>query len=375
MTSKVVDFLNFKYCPILAISPAEMGAIEQLPGKDRDLILPLFPLKGWLSSKKMENTLGRVQKSIESRWWIADIDRTCLVDQKDEKGVYTREVFSTIADLLIRNDGYANWYNFIKNVGLAIPTLQYDEKSTIDEIKNQASKLISINRGLVIRISVKEIAPTLFNTIIRALRDFDSSDFLYILDYGDIDRSILQEVDDHIMLVKKVSAFFPDSVFSISSSSFPFSFSGAYRGEISIYERQFFNRILKELPNTNLIYSDRGSARAEKIKGGGGTPPPRIDYPLKNDWRFVRKEFDSDESLTKEELYQNAAIEVMASDYWVPELALWGTQMIELTSKGDDFGITNAARATSVRINIHMYLQLHYSDSIEDLDTDEEWVD
>lgn len=275
MASKVVDFLNFKYCPILAISPAEMGAIEQLPGKDRDLILPLFPLKGWLASKKMDNTLGRVKKSIESRWWIADIDRTCLIDQKDEKGVFTREVFSTIADLLIRNDGYENWYKFIKNIELAIPTLQYDEKSTIDEIKLQASKLISINRGLVIRVPVKEIAPTLFNTIIRSLRDFDSSNFLYILDYGDIDRSILQEVDDHILLVKKVSSFFPNSAFSISSSSFPFSFSGAYRGEISIYERQFFNKILKELPDTHLIYSDRGSARAEKIKGGGGTPPPK----------------------------------------------------------------------------------------------------
>lgn len=112
-----------------------------------------------------------------------------------------------------------------------------------------------------------------------------------------------------------------------------------------------------------------------KLKVVVGLPPPRIDYPLKNDWRFVRKEFDSGESLSKEELYQNAAIEVMESDYWVPELALWGTQMIELTSKGDDFGITNAARATSVRINIHMYLQLHYFDIIEELDTDEEWVD
>ena len=83
------------------------------------------------------------------------------------------------------------------------------------------------------------------------------------------------------------------------------------------------------------VYSDRGGARAEKNKGGGGTPPPRIDYPLKNDWRFVRKELNEEAGEERKTLYKEAALEVIKSDYWEPSLALWGTQMIELTSKGD----------------------------------------
>ncbi|WEE21742.1 hypothetical protein [Aeromonas caviae] len=57
-----------------------------------------------------------------------------------------------------------------------------------------------------------------------------------------------------------------------------------------------------------------------------------------------------------------------------PVNAIW-VNSYELTSKGDDYGITNPNRATAVRINIHLYLQLHYHDLIEGLDTDEEWID
>ena len=82
-----------------------------------------------------------------------------------------------------------------------------------------------------------------------------------------------------------------------------------------------------------------------------------------------------DDTIEKEVLYQEAAIEVMNSEYWDAELRLWGTQMIEKTSLGDQYGITSANRATAVRINLHLYQQLHYFDVLKSLDTEEDWVD
>lgn len=44
------DNFQYDYAPILSLSPSEMMALEQLPGKDKDNILPVIPLKGWASS-------------------------------------------------------------------------------------------------------------------------------------------------------------------------------------------------------------------------------------------------------------------------------------------------------------------------------------
>ena len=77
----------------------------------------------------------------------------------------------------------------------------------------------------------------------------------------------------------------------------------------------------------------------------------------------------------KEELYTLCAKKIMAEEYWMPDLRLWGTQMIEQTALGDKFGINSPAKATAVRINIHLHTQLHYNAKIEEIDTDDEWID
>lgn len=127
-----------------------------------------------------------------------------------------------------------------------------------------------------------------------------------------------------------------------------------------------------------MIYSDRAGARAEKIGGGGGIPSPRIDYPLGNDWRFIREEFEdhaAPKDNEREILYTAIARQMMKEEYWNSDLHVWGTQVIELTSKGDKFGINSPTKATAVRINIHLHQQLHYDSPLELMDTDEDWED
>ncbi|WEE21744.1 hypothetical protein [Aeromonas caviae] len=46
---------------------------------------------------------------------------------------------------------------------------------------------------------------------------------------------------------------------------------------------------------------------------------------------LTRKELNEEAGEERKTLYKEAALEVIKSDYWEPSLALWGTQMIELT--------------------------------------------
>jgi len=369
--------LQYKYVPILSLSPSEMGALEELPGKDKDLILPLFPLKGWVNSKKIINSLDRVEKAIGSRKWIAHIDKSFLTDNKTFvfTGKYPRDVFYELKNLLEPKNGYSNWCEFIASLPNAIPCLQLED---INELRLQVTRFVALDRGLVILFDIKNISKKDYDTIINVLSSVDGKNIHFIYDLGTLNNTYADYIPPIINLIKSNKRIFENSTISISGTSFPSSFSGYHNGENPIYERLLYNKANEALDDVNLIYSDRGSARIEKQNGGGGIPSPRIDYPLKNDWRFVRNEYkDSTDPKEGEKdiLYQLCASEIIKQSYWQSELFLWGTQMIALTAKGEKYSINSPQKATAVRINIHLYTQLHYNDDICEIDTDEDWVD
>lgn len=365
---------NYSYIPILGLKPAEMAALEELPAKDKRLILPLISLKKWANSKSFIKSTERVEKAIGENFWIADIDKEHLLLSKARFGAGDDGVSAEFVRLAEPSNGYENWVSFISDHQNIIPTIQLNDLSELDL---QLSNFLEINRAIVVRFELSgehSIELGDFSFVIKKLAE---RAFLHgliiILDYGDVNRFDLIEYYKNSKLVKQLSTLMPDAYFCVSGTSFPYSFAGSYRGEIPIFERQIYNKVVADCPDVKFIYSDRGSTRASSNDGGSGTPPPRIDYPLKNDWRFIRKELD--DLSEKEDLYQEAAIEMINSEYWDAELRLWGTQMIEKTSLGDSYGIISANRATAVRINLHLYQQLHYFDELNSLNTEEEWVD
>lgn len=371
------ESFEYKYAPILALSPSEMTAIEELPGKDKDFILPVISIKGWVNSKKLKNSLIRIKKAIDDRYWVAHLDLDFLSKNKTFQitGKYPRDVFYEIKDLFKPENGYDNWYNFVLSIPEAIPVLQlYD----LEQLELQLKKMESLGRGVVIILTLSDLESGKSNIVIDILEANKSTNVFIIYDLGNIEKKHLDYTDGISKIINNNNSRIPNALVSISGSSFPSSFGGYTHGENSIYERMLFNKISQDMFHINMIYSDRGSARAEKQNGGGGIPSPRIDYPLKNEWQFIRREFrDFGSPLEgeKEELYIIIAKEILNSDFWISELHLWGTQMIELTSKGDKYGINSPQRSTAVRINIHMYNQLHYDDYIQDIDTDEDWED
>ncbi|MDU8501454.1 hypothetical protein RYB01_20020 [Pseudomonas syringae] len=371
-------FPSWEYIPILAISLAEMTAIAQLPDKDKDELLPLFSLRGWVSAHRLENSLKKIEESIGNRPWISDIDEKFLSENKVFlfTGKYPEKpVFQELVQLLDPSDGYDNWYNFIKSQKNAIPCLRHE---SLQDIEGQIKKLSSLDRGLVLRICPNELNIEKHQCLVNALSVTKARNVLIIYDLGGIDVNFPERIPLLERLMLEAKRQIKNVTISISASSFPSGFAGQHRGTNSIYERILFNTILdKEIFNP-VVYSDRGSARAEKQDGGSGVPPPRIDYPLKKDWKFVRREVDDNapESKTKRTTaYIDIAKEIISAEYWIPELRLWGTQQIEITSENNEFGIYSAQKSTAVRINIHLFNQLHYNAIGNIINTDEEWVD
>lgn len=371
----MISFSNINYIPLLCLKPAEMAALEELPKQDKDILLPLISLKKWVNSKTLEKSFLRINKAIDDRVRLFDLDRAYLRDCQNSNNPSTCE--SEILELANPENGYQNWVKLFESNQNYVPVVQLDN---LDELESQLDGFINLCKPIVIRFEMSgeySIDNQDFNFIIKLLlnKKKSISEMLLLFDYGDFTRSHLLNCEKYSLFINKLSSFFPTAYFSISGTSFPYKFHGATKGEIPIYERQIFNKVKNHCKEVSLIYSDRASARAESLNGGGGVPPPRIDYALKNDWRFVRKEFVLGDEHEKERLYKQAAIEVINSEYWIKDLHLWGTQMIEKTALGDSYAITSANKATAVRINMHLYQQLHYCDDITSLDTDEDWED
>lgn len=372
------DFLVWSYIPILAIKPGEMTGIEQLPDKDKNSILPLFPIRGWAAAHKLSSALEKISNCIGDRPWIADVDETFLSLNKTFlfTGSYPNTpVYEEVDALLNPENGYENWCNFIQQNKNAIPCIRYESPN---DIGIQIKRLCSLGRGIVLRICPDENNISKHTHIIGELRNAKTDNVLIVYDLEAIDSNFDERTPLLLKFMTEAKNALPNAAISISASSFPTSFSGLKKGESTIYERMLFNKLEDSKIHSPLIYSDRGSARAQKQDGGGGTPPPRIDYPLKKDWKFVRREVEDNIPNSKElrrAAYVEIAKEIKESDYWIPELRLWGTQQIELTAEGNEYAIYSPQRSTAARINIHLFTQLHYNSTYENINTDEEWVD
>ncbi|MCH1924530.1 beta family protein [Shewanella sp. C32] len=371
------------YIPILSVSPSEIRAISELSEKDKDLLLPYFPLKGWLGANKLENSIKTISKSFKDRLWIADIDYEFLRNSKIIKkllvnGEYPREVYNELIAISDCNNGYENWVEYSLNNTNIVPSLQLDELS---ELALQCDHFSKTDKKIAVRIKINSFTPSVINTILKTICDNLKNELFIIFDLEQVSLKHINNsgnLSNYIDELTKKCSTKKNCHFSISGTSFPSSFTGMSEGESSIYERIIFNKINNYTIDIDFIYSDYASVSLKKASGASRLPPPRIDYPRKEEWRHIRKDFDDVETATKEEkhnLYTLLAKKLLKKEYWDKDLLVWGTQQIEKTALGDGFGITDAQKATATRINIHLFQQLHYTDEIKDIDTDDDWVD
>ena len=362
------DLSAIPYLPLVDVRPAELMALAELPEKDKDLLLPVFKLRPWVSAERIDSALHRLAQVYGNRASFLELGPHEAFDP-----LKARVVHSELADLRLPGGGYQNWVDFFSREECKrfIPILQLTDQF---QFSAQVDALYGLGRGLGIRVDASEIGvePEQFAKLISEQTD-SGRDVLFILDYGKQTGRFAQLKDTvKRQAVAILEACTNVPTVALSASSFPDGFTSIDSQDI--FERDVFNRLHNEL-GARITYSDRGSARAEAISGGGGSPTPRVDYALADKWVFFRE--DSAIAKTQASLisFQHQAKLLMESDFWDSKLKLWGCQMIEKTAIGDVAGIFSANRCTAARINIHLHQQLHYGDKSGLYDTDEDWTE
>ncbi|RYD94540.1 MAG: hypothetical protein EOP50_09355, partial [Sphingobacteriales bacterium] len=244
------------YLPILGMRPAEMRALEELPGQTKDALLPLIPLRPWVGSHHLQSAFDRIEKSYGLR--------PVIVSVGERETAKDRPVFAELDRLREPDDGFANWCEFIEAHPNYIPVTQLG----IDPAQEpgQISRLHGLQRGLVLHLEQPTFgALGAISTIVGALTG-GGDGVCFIVDFGVAAADHLQVAAQALGYIQTLRAHSPNAYIGISASSFPNGFANL--PQQPIYERQLFNEVSGNAGAEMLIYSDRGSARAEQLSGG-----------------------------------------------------------------------------------------------------------
>lgn len=353
------EFSEVPYVPILLIRPGEMRALDELPDTTKDLLLPLIPLRPWVGAHHLSSALEKIAEAYG--------DRPTIVGVGEPEPYQDRPVFNELAALRDPNGGFANWRDFIaadehRNF---IPLVQFSPDPA-----NEVAQLVAfheLGRGLVLHVP-DFLFENLAGLIERvATNTGGGQGVLFILDWRTVRGDHLFRAAIALQLIQNIRDQCPHATIALSASSFPTEFDGVTAQDI--FERRLFNEVIGAGAE-RVIYSDRGSARAEQMGGGGGLPYPRIDYPLMGQWLFFRNNLQNGAVG-----YQAQARALAVSPHWNPDLRVWGTQMIERTISLDPSAITSPQRATAARINLHLHLQTFYGQPEMALETEDDWDD
>ncbi len=358
-----------KYIPIISIRPSEVVALSELPDLSKDRMTPLVLIKPWLGAGALSRAVDKICHGYPDRPWFAELD------PEYELGAGS-DAYDEIQRLRDPSSGFENWISFVETYGNAIPVLQL-RGSTPESLHQQIDRAKALGRGVCCRL-LRNVDLSI-KLVVQALVDRNVEDCVFVLDYGQQDYRLLANLIPAIADVALVKEQLPKAQIAISATSFPANFS-----EITsqvIFEREFFEMVQEEVDVEDLIYSDRGGARAVE-QGGGGVPRPRIDLPGLRSWHFfrsdcVREARETDDEFRRRRMraYQEMANNAVHSAHWDASLNIWGTQLIKITQLGSAYGITSPAKATACRLNIHLARQSLYGDEISAEELEEDWVD
>lgn len=348
------DWGSVSYLPMLSLRPAEMRALEELPNGTKDKLLPVTHLRPWVGAHQLENATRRIADAYG--------DRPIVIAMGEREPPNDKPVHAQLEILRDSSNGFRQWCEFFRSNANYIPAIQFSPNVHEEEL--QIAELFAIQRGLVVIIERPAFGAMGVIAQRVGIRTEGGSGVCFVVDFGVAGRDHLEVAARVNGYIETLRAHAPNAYIAISASSFPDSFVGL--SDQLIYERRLYDL----LPNKDrLIYSDRGSARVERQTGGGGSPAPRIDYPLPDLWDFYRSD-----DVPGFEGYQAQARELMRAPVWNPALRVWGTQMIERTAAGDTSAISGAQKATAARINLHLHRQAFYDDPDAVEDTDEDWI-
>ncbi|KQN93056.1 hypothetical protein ASE95_10770 [Sphingomonas sp. Leaf231] len=352
------DLASVPYLPFLSLRPAEMRALQELPDRTKDHLLPLVHLRPWTTALQLQSALDRLNEAYGPRPTVIAVGAA--------EGSGSKPVHVDLARLRHKGSGYANWCDFIAKPGHEhfIPAVQLE---AFDEVDQQVTCFYELGRGIVVVVPKAAYAALGAIATKIGLLTNGGVDTCFVLDEEYVANDPLERAVFVVNHCRNIRQSCPVASIAISGSSFPDNFKSVTAK--LILERLLFDEVASKIGTWGMIYSDRGSARYERQKGGGGQPAPRIDYPLPYDWRFYRSDLDGFDGYAE----QARMLLRAQPSVFDPALRIWGTLMIERTAGGDSSAIKTPARSTAVRINIHLQRQTFINDPASLYDTEDDW--
>ena len=352
------DLRQSSYAPTIAIRPAEMRALEELPESDKSAILPMVLLAPWVGSLALDRSMDRLKAAYGDRFFFLDIDRDYV---SSNAGNSAQQQF-----LALRSGEAAlsNWRGFVERHEQAIPVIQ-TRSVPLAEILGQIDWAERLGRGFAFRFD--DPSSGISEAALSAISQVGHAEFGVFLDSRWAADSSIHQLwlrSNAEVVVRQA----PGAPIVVASTNFPREFSQV-EGLVqkTIQSRRVFATLRQALNQPVLVYGDWGSTKPRSYDRSG-PPLPRIDYATRSDWVIARSK---DQTWS----YATAAQRLVKSDFWRKEVSVWGSNMIERTALGDSFAITSPAKAVAARVNLHLHLQANYARPDGVIDTDDPWVD
>lgn len=269
-------------------------------------------------------------------------------------------------ELIESTDTGQRWIDFIDRYENAYPCIQVKNASPA-AIRHQIECFSDRLRFFLVRL--ENGGGQDFNAIIDTVCQTAHANFGFVIDAGWSNDLISRAlwVDG---LVKRIVRLRGNQIPIITTgSSFPNSFTDFEMGEsVPVVERLLFSQIVQANNEGRIIYGDWASSRSPSEGGGGGPIPPRLELPTASSWEIYRADDECPE-------FEDLAEALADSSSYEPDLNIWATYKIEATRIGDTNGISSLRTAAAVRINMHLYRQIHFDNFNPLLDTDDDYID
>jgi len=169
--------LEYKtYVPTLAIRASEMNALEFLPGKTKERMVPCILLAPWANASTLQKAIDRVEKAFRRQSYFLDIDRDYEFTNLESSPQQELQA------LLNPADAFENWCRFVTEREWIWPCVQTRGQSESD-IKIQIERFQRAGRVYCMRIFMNRI-PSNIDDVVAAFAASGAADYAIILEGG-----------------------------------------------------------------------------------------------------------------------------------------------------------------------------------------------
>jgi hypothetical protein len=346
-----VDFDRYRYYPSLRSRLWEMRGYCELSDEDKDRLLPIIPLASHQRTKAIGDVAAKVAEYLGDRPRILDLEQS---------SVYGCEECRAMLD---PTNGFLAWRSFVAAQPNSVPSAVLPSDAPIREIVQQVRHLERDCGQVVIRSRMPSTDLHALQAALSAVDEVDN--LMVVLDFGYVLSRPTAIATEAANVINALRATDDAARVVVMASSYPKS-AAAYDDagtSIPIQERSIHAALGGDAV---AIYGDYGSIHPEPMEPLMARFVPRIDYPLPDAWVFRRVRADQGG-------FQQCAKLITGLTDWQPDLVgkVWGASKISAAADGDLVQMGTPGPWIAVRVNLHLWQQIHYGDgavAVDDFD-------